>query len=243
MATSSGLVMQLDARCEIERLARAHDLDVAPLLGTLAPFLDTYLELALDDAGFEVITGGVGNACGLASASRVLGLGAPARSAFLAAAAAYPDAMLGLKVDAAGRSAPTLYHRPMMPIAEGLRLLGAIEPNVVRALGARLAPARTLYGLGFTTTSAGALRVKTYVLDDVAGRIGFRSVRATAHGVEAEARSYEAEAPIESSLSVARRAAIVLGVTTLGHVARSAGRGAKVYVERIGAIATDPAAR
>ena len=103
-------------------------------------------------------------------------------------------------------------------------------------------PARTLYGLGFTMCGA-ELRVKTYVLDDVAGHVGFRSVRATAHGVEDDDRLYEAEAPISTTSPVARRAANVLGVNVLGHVARSARRGTKVYVERIGAIPTDARAR
>ena len=229
---------------EIARLARAYGLDVRALVATLAPFLGSYLELALDDGGFEIITGGAGIAFAqpLADAAAVLGLAAPARTAFLAAAVAYPNAMLGLKVDAAGRSAPTLYHRTMLPLDEGLRLVAGCLPGVAAEVAARLAPARTLYGLGYTMLGA-ELRMKTYVLDDVAGRVGFRSVRATAHGVEDDDRRYEAEAPVDASLSIARRAANALGVKVLGHVARSARRGTKVYVERIGAIPTDVRAR
>jgi len=233
-----------DGIAEIERLAHAYGIDVAPVLPVLAPFLASYLELALDDGGFEIITGGKGVAPALADAAAALGLAATARTAFLAAAAAHPDGMLGLKVDVGGRTAPTLYHRTMLPLEAGLRILRAyaIDAAVVAALAARLAPARTLYGLGFTT-SAGELRVKTYVLDDVAGRVGFRSVRVTAHRIEDDERSYEAEAPVDASLAVAQRAASVLGVTALGHVARSRRRGPKVYVERIGAIRTDTGAR
>ena len=124
----------------------------------------------------------------------------------------------------------------MLPLGEGLALLGELGiPAPVRAdVGARLAPAETLYGLGFTT-SRGALRVKAYVLDDVAGRVGFRSVRATADGVEADERRYEAEADAaRAGLDCARRAARAPHVSVLGHVARSPGRGAKVYVDASG---------
>lgn len=230
---------------DVRRVATDYGLDVEGLLAVLAPFLPSYLELALDDDGFEIITGGRDVASELERAAADLGLGAPARAAFRLVASRAPHAMLGLKLDAAGRAPPTLYHRAMLPLGEGLALLGELGiPAPVRAdVGARLAPAETLYGLGFTT-SRGALRVKAYVLDDVAGRVGFRSVRATADGVEADERRYEAEADAaRAGLDCARRAARALHVSVLGHVARSPGRGAKVYVERIGAIPTDTSAR
>lgn len=230
---------------DVRRVARGYGLEVEPLLALLAPFLASYLEIALDGGGFEIITGGRGVARELAGAAAALGLEAPARDAFLLAASRAPEVMVGLKVDAAGRSPPTLYHRAMLPLGEGLALLGDVGlPIHVRgALAGRLAPARTLYGLGFST-AAGALRVKTYVLDDVDGRVGFRSVRATAAGVEVDERVYEANADARAAeLGCARRAERALGVSVLGHVARSPARGAKVYVERVGAIPTDISAR
>ena len=229
---------------EIRRLAREYGVDVEGLLATLAPFLDSYLELALEDEGFEIITGGMGASAELASTAVSLGLGVAAREAFLTAAHAYPNAMLGLKVDAARRTPPTLYHRTMLPLEDGLGLLAAcnMHPSTIAQLADALAPARTLYGLGFTT-DGDALRVKTYVLDEVAGRVGFRSVRVGTNGIEKDERVYEAEAAVSPDVPVAQRAAKVLGVNVVGHVARSARRGAKVYVERVGAIPTDVAAR
>lgn len=237
--------MRPDPSEDVRRVARGYGLDVEPLLDHLAPFLPTYLEIALDDGGFEIITGGRGVAAPLERAAEALGLARPARDAFRLAAARLPDAMLGLKVDAAGRAPPTLYHRAMLPLDGGLALLAAIglPPDVVAALAARLAPARTLYGLGFSTAD-GSLRVKTYVLDDVAGRVGFRSVRATPGGVEEDERRYEAGAdPGRTDLDAARRAARDLDASVLGHVARSGSRAPKVYVERVGAIPTDVSAR
>lgn len=235
--------MPLDPTEDIRRLAREYGFDVRLLLDMLAPFFGSYLELAIEDEGFEVITGGVGIARELARAAASLGLDPSAIEAFLGAAATYPDAMLGLKVDAAGRTPPTLYHRTMLPLERGLELLACnLHASAIDALAARLAPARTLYGLGFTTT-AGRLRVKTYVLDEVEGHVGFRSVRVTSNGVEEDERLYEAEAPVRTDVPVARLAAHVLGVNVLGHVASSRRRGTKVYVERVGAIPTDFAAR
>jgi len=237
--------MRPDPLEDVRRVARAYGLDVEPLLALLAPFLPSYLELALDDGGFEIITGGRGVARELASAAASLGLEAPARDAFLLAASRAPEVMVGLKVDAARRAPPTLYHRAMLPLGEGLALLGeeGLPEHVREALAHRLAPAQTLYGLGFST-AGGALRVKTYVLGDVAGRVGFRSVRATAAGVEIDERVYEANADARATgLGCARRAERALGASVLGHVGRSPARGAKVYVERVGAIPTDTSAR
>lgn len=228
-----------DPRRDVEAVAAEYQVDPSGLLACLAPFLDRYLEFAFSDEDAELITGGRECAAALVEAAARLGLGDAACQALLATDARFPGAMLGLKVSLRRRTAPTLYHRSMLPLGEGLAHLAAfslLAPHL-DDLARALSPAQTLYGLGFTEDGAG-LRVKTYVLGEVGRELGFRSVRVGARGVEPDVREYLPDARHDGS-AAAQRGERVFAEQRFGHLARSAQRGAKVYLERRGAIATD----
>jgi hypothetical protein len=227
---------------DIGRVAAEYGLDPSAALLVVRPFLAGYLELVFAEDSFEIITGGKGIADALARAS---GLGV-ARAAFLATERYFPGAMLGLKVAVGADTPPTLYHRSMLPVAVGVRHI----ETLLREAGTSVEGipeettafdgVRTLYGLGFTEERA-ALRIKTYTLGSVDGVLGFRSLRMDARGFEKDVREYTPSAA--SNGVAAEHARRALGVEQFGHVARSRHRGTKVYVERVGAIATDYAAR
>lgn len=224
----------MDSETEIRRVAAEYGLNVETQLERARPFLRDYLELVFAEDHFEIITGGRGCASKLA---RVSGLG-PAADAFLRTDQRFPGAMLGLKLAVGAELPPTLYHRSLIPIAEALTHLETLG-HPTRDLAALLESNTTLYGVGFTETS-GALRLKTYLLGRTGDRIGFRSVRQGPAGTEADIRVYVPE--VSSDCIAAAHAQRALGVTHFGHVAHSPARATKVYVERVGAIATQYAA-
>jgi hypothetical protein len=228
-----------DPRCDVQSVAAEYQVEPSELLTCLAPFLDQYLEFAFSDEDAELITGGRECAAALTEAAARLGLGDAPCQALLATDARFPRAMLGLKVSLRRRTTPTLYHRSMLPLDQGLAHLATFSPLVPHLddLARALSPAQTLYGLGFTEDGAG-LRVKTYVLGQVGSETGFRSVRVGARGVEQDVREYLPDAQHDGS-TAARRGARIFAEQRFGHIARSTQRGAKVYLERRGAIATD----
>lgn len=239
----TGKAMLPDPVGDVRRVAAEYGLDASREVASLGGFFESYLELALTEGGFEIITGGVGCAHALAEAARDHGLGAEAREAFLRTDLRFPGAMLGLKVAVGLSAKPTLYHRTMTPVEDALAHLRTLAPlapftvDLARAVG----NAKTLYGLGFTEVR-GAMRLKTYVLGNVDGSVGFRSVRVGPEGVEPDVREYVPDAPGDDA-TLAGIAGRALDVRVFGHAARSEGRAPKLYVERVGAIPTDFSAR
>jgi len=220
-----------DIRC----VAAEYGLDASSAIARVRPFLGHYLELVFASNSFEIITGGRGCAAALAAASGLL----VAARAFLDTDLRFPGAMLGLKVPVGASASATLYHRSLLPVAEATAHLARIGPAAAD-LPAHLGAVATLYGLGFSE-AGGALRIKTYVLGEVGGRLGFRSLRLGPAGLEADVREYTPDAGGDGAAADhARRA---LGVERFGHVAHSKARATKVYVERVGAITTDYSAR
>jgi hypothetical protein len=188
--------------------------------------LDRYAEWVLGRDGFALVT--LGDAASLAAEGS-----ATAAARFLGAAARFPAAILGAKIDPRRHDEPTLYVRTVCPWDDGIAWLSrALELDL-----SRVPPARTLYGLGFQ----GEI-VKTYSL---AGD-GFVSWRLDRGGLLGEHKEYRAEVEWSAIRWPDARWAQVgdlgraLGFRTAGHVGTSSGSGElKVYVERVGAIPTD----
>ena len=217
---------------DVVRVAREYGLDATAALAVVRPFLASYLELVFAADSFEIITGGRGCAAELAKASGTN----VAAAAFLETDRRFPGAMLGLKVAVGATTPATLYHRSRIPFDVGARHVAALCGRPVPCVDG----VETLYGLGFTE-ERGVLRIKTYVLGAVGDALGFRSVRLGPDGVETDVREYTPDA--RSEAIAAHHARRALGVERFGHVASSRARDTKVYVERVGAIATDYAAR
>ena len=141
------------------------------------------------------------------------------------AAARWPAAITGVKRELGSDLAPTYYVRTLCPWAEGMAWLG--HPD--------LPAARTLYGLGFQGEV-----VKTYALTDD----GFVSYRLDGAGVHAEPKAYRADVAWDAIAWPDARWRDIgalgrsLGFRSAGHVGQLHGA-MKIYVERIGAIATD----
>lgn len=171
--------------------------------------LEHYAEWVLGRDSFAVVTLGA--------------VAGPAR----AAAAHWPAAITGVKHELGSALAPTYYVRTVCPWADGVAWLGAAATQIP--------PARTLYGLGFQGDV-----VKTYALADD----GFVSYRIAGDEVLAEPKAYRADVAWDDiAWPDARWTAIgalgrTLGFRTAGHVGQLHGE-MKIYVERIGAIATD----
>lgn len=200
--------------------------------GALGPALDRYAEWVLDRDGFAVVT--------LGDAETIASFGTEKAGVRLRAAAArWPEAATGVKLDLAGRHPPTLYVRPTCPWEEGV----ALFPE----LGAA-PPARTLYGLGFQ----GDL-LKTYALTPegfVSWRVGARAPgiggdRRISDNRSLDHKRYQADlrwealrwpdARWEAIGALGRR----LGFQTAGHLGIASTGAWKVYVERTGGIPTD----
>jgi hypothetical protein len=255
---------------EVRALAELYSVDraeVERVIESLEPWFERYAELVLTETGFEVITGGVGDdaRAGLATAASRFGAPPAVVAAFVACAAAFPDRMLGLKIELGPRAdGPTLYVRTMAPVEHALGFLASLATvaPAVPALRRALEPSRTLYGLGFFGQD-GELGVKTYTIDDVAGdptasraacAPGFRSLRVVSGRMSAETKRYLPDVPwgdivppTQRWRAVADVARAALGCDQAAHfgIASADGRPPelKLYVERVGAIATDFAAR
>ncbi|HZS35938.1 MAG TPA: hypothetical protein VFF06_03880 [Polyangia bacterium] len=155
----------------------------------------------------------------------------------------------------------SLYVRTQAPLDEGLAFLGRL-PSLAPAvplLARALEENRVLYGLGFFAAEGGGLGVKTYTIGDVplpdGGHApGFLSRRIAAGRVIAEVKRYlpdvdwsRLEVPSDRWRALVDFAGGELGYRRAGHfgiVEREHGAPElKLYVERIGAIPTDFAAR
>lgn len=242
---------------EIEDLAAVQGLDRAAVQAAVQPLaahLGRYAELVLTETGLEVITGGRGVPLSLAAIARQHGIHERAIESFLDIAARYPATMHGVKVvlDAAPQS-PSLYIRLRIPATEGahwLHHLPEVRPHL-DALTAQWGALGVLYGLGFTGTRA--LTVKSYVLGflDHVGSVdlGFISHRIGTDGLSPVSKRYRPDVPWDALAvtspglaRIARFAEETLGYQIANHFGQRDDE-LKIYVERIGSIPTDYAAR
>jgi hypothetical protein len=214
-------------REELAALGAFYGVSVDAVAATCGDALDRYAEWVLGRDDFALVTlGDVPALCRLARA--------PASTRLARAAARWPAAITGIKLELGGQREPTLYIRTTCPWHEAVDWLGG---EVDAAIVERIPQARAAYGLGFQGDV-----IKTYALT----ADGFVSYRVDAHGVHDEHKDYRAEVPwAEIAWPDARWQAIgalgrSLAFRTAGHVGvLSSAHELKVYVERIGAIATD----
>ncbi|HSC87424.1 MAG TPA: hypothetical protein VLC09_09155 [Polyangiaceae bacterium] len=211
---------------ELRELGAFYGVDVRRWATAFGPSLDGYAEWVLGRQAFSFVT--LGPAAMLAAAVDL-----PARQRFQRAAAKWPEAITGIKLDTSERRAPTVYVRCVCPWAEGLAWLSA----EFGASAQDVPPARTLYGLGFQ----GAV-VKTYALTPS----GFVSWRLGAPSATLQQKDYQADVPWsdiawpdEGWRGVAELGRH-LGFEVAGHVGRRRDVDEfTIYVERRGGIATD----
>ena len=186
--------------------------------------LDRYAEWVLGRDAFALVT--LGDPPALATL-----VGGIAAERLRAAAARWPGAVAGVKLELGASVDPTLYVRVLCPWGDAIAWLARAGV----ATAARVLPARTMYGLGFQ----GEL-VKTYALAPG----GFVSYRLAGDELQTQHKGYRADVAWDAiAWPDPRWAAIgevgrALGFGTAGHVGL-AGDTLKIYVERIGAIATD----
>lgn len=228
----------------------------------VASHLADYAEFVFGEAAFELITGGCGPAKARSLARLATRYGLPPRAvaAFEALAAHFPEAMLGLKLAIeAGPTMPTLYVRTKTSTAAVLPLLQQIlTAGEAASLAQTLTHNSVLYGLGFTGLAAVVL--KTYVIQDLRDFFpaqvpeptpGFVSYRIEAGTVRPDCKYYLPDVNLETwAAPTARWATIrraLLAADDLhvaGNIGVHSGTNAyKIYVEQVGAIATDFAAR
>ena len=209
---------------ELAALGAFYGITVDDVIAHHGRALDHYAEWVLGRDAFALVT--LGDAPVLAA--RVGGIAA---ERLRAAAACWPGAVTGVKLELGACVEPTLYVRVLCPWDDATGWLA--RAGVAAAV--RVPPARTMYGLGFQ----GEL-VKTYALAPG----GFVSYRLTADELLREHKAYRADVawsaiawpdPRWAALGELGRA---LGFETAGHVGR-VGDTRKIYVERTGAIATD----
>lgn len=213
---------------ELGALGAFYGLPVVDLLDRHGDALERYAEWVLERDTFSLVT--------LGRPAELMALvEAPAKERFERAMAAWPRAVAGIKLDTAGRQAPTLYVRTVCPWAEGIAWLTSEMGPAARTIPA----ARTLYGLGLQ----GEL-VKTYALSPggfVSWRLGQGAVAPAL-----EHKDYRADvgwddiAWPDAQWRAVGEVGHRLGFQTAHHLARHASTGElKVYVERRGGIPTD----
>lgn len=210
---------------ELAALGAFYRVPIDDVVAAHGPSLARYAEWVLARDAFALVT--------LGSAETLAPLGSATAAARLRSAAArWPAAITGIKLDPGGREEATLYVRPLCPWADGIAWL-------TQELGfapTKIPPARTLYGLGFQ-----AELVKTYALTSD----GFVSFRFTGNELHREHKDYRADVAWDAiDWPDARWAAIgalgrTLGFRSAGHVGQSSDGARKIYVERTGAIPTD----
>ncbi len=202
---------------EIAALGAFYLTDVNDVIARYGAALEHYAEWVLGRDAFAFVTLG---------RPEQLDDGSPAGARLRAAAAHWPAALTGIKLELGSANAPTLYVRTLCSWAEGVAWLGSAA--------AKIPPARTLYGLGFQGDV-----VKTYALTDD-GFISYRFADETL----VDPKVYRADVAWDAiAWPDARWASIgalgrKLGFRTAGHIGHLHGA-MKVYVERTGAISTD----
>ena len=227
-----------------------------------APHLADYAEFVFGETDFELITGGCGaqKARALAELATRYGLHWRAVAAFEALAAHYPEAMLGLKLAlSAGPVLPTLYVRTKTDIATVLpQLQQFLTADESASLRQTLHHNSVLYGVGFTGRMA--LVLKTYVIQELqaffpahlaAPTPGFVSYRISGGAVAPDCKYYLPDVDLASwqpptaRLATIREALLTQAdLRVAGNIGVHSGtQSYKIYVEQVGAIATDFAAR
>ena len=258
---------------EVRAIAEFQNVDRAELeraLGELMPHLNQYAELSLTERGVEILTGskGEGAARSLSEIARRHGGLDSVAEAFLACDALFPGRMLGLKLcfgpDA---SPPSLYHRTMTPKSEALDFLASVPElaNAITTLGPALEESRTVYALGFIPVR-GEVGLKVYTIGDVRANLGgqpfggartvdgFVSYRVSKGITRPEIKRYLTDTAWERvAAKGARWPALIrfvkdaLGYERAAYLGLLESEGAapelKLYIERIGAIPTEYAAR
>ncbi len=226
-------------------------------LAKLAPLLEVYAELVVTEGGIEIITGGVGERAALALAELARQAGAQSEASFLACARRFPERMLGLKICFGDEASwPTLYVRTLAARSEVLAFIATLADHAVAvpALESALAENNVLYGVGFSTTANGEPLLKTYSLADVSAlgsraKPGFVSYRAVGGDVVREVKRYLPDlawGELPAGFGYEQVRALV-GCDRVGHLGVVESLGAaprvKLYLERVGAIASDMSAR
>lgn len=226
-------------------------------LAKLGPLLEVYAELVITEGGIEIITGGVGDRAASALAELARQAGAPSTTSFLACARRFPDRMLGLKICLGNEaSLPTLYVRTLAVRSEVLAFIATLADHAVAvpALESALAENNVLYGVGFSTTSNGEPLLKTYSLADVSAlgsktMPGFVSYRTVGGDVVREVKRYLPDlawSDLPAGFGYEEVRALV-GCERVGHLgvieSRDAAPRVKLYLERVGSIASDMSAR
>lgn len=213
---------------ELAALGAFYGVAVDDFITVHGPALTRYAEWVLARDAFAVVT--------LGEAATLARLGSPTSASRLCSAAArWPDAITGIKLDPTGREEPTLYVRTLCPWTEGIAWL----EREVGVIATRLPPSRTLYGLGFQGDI-----VKTYAL----APDGFVSFRIAGEQLQREHKDYRADVAWDaidwpdSRWTAVATLGRALGFRTAGHVGESSGGERKIYVERVGGIPTDRSA-
>lgn len=245
---------------ELYALGQAQSIPRAELeraLADLAPHLASYTEVVLTERGLELIVGGKGQAVATDLARIADAHGVAASGRFRRCHERYPDRMMGLKLCLGPTApAPTLYVRTMAPVAEVLDLVAALPEHreAVPELARQLAQNQILYGLGFGGAHSGTPLLKTYTLADVSllglpARVGFVSLRASADVVEREVKRYLPDLAFRDLPAASAFAHLgpLLAAGRIDHVGVIECSGhepeVKLYLERVGAIASDWSAR
>ena len=237
-------------------------------IGAVAPWLGSYAEIVLAESGFEILTGGKGCAEELARAAAGFETSAASIDRFLTCDATFSGRMLGLKVavGAGGGTSVTLYVRLLAELRTALTFLQRIG-CAPAGFSECLAPARTVYGLGFFSRGADS-GLKTYTVTDLTQapfravlggldlswpRPGFTSHRVADSVVLHETKVYLPDVDVGALTATTPRWREILsfmpglfaaGTCTVGISARpGAPPEMKLYIERLGAVPNDFSAR
>jgi hypothetical protein len=262
VATDGAAEVRADVAAEV-RAAGVH----YGVAGAAAEFVDAcadslgrYAEIVFGEDGFEVVTGGVGAVDDVVAIAERAGGSTALCEVFRACAARFPGVMVGVKVCfGAVAGAPTLYVRCRCAKDDGLAFIGDVFGDGLSAglsadlsadLGAVLAGNDIVYGLGFFDGPR-SVGLKTYTLLP-GGGARFVSWRALEGRLQEEHKTYQPNVTIAdvSTSGEAWRRHVEFIVKHLGWhradnvgiVERDGRRETKLYIERVGAIATDTAA-
>jgi len=222
----------------------------------LRPWLQGYAEWVIRPQGMEMITGGRGENCARALAEIAERSGASADSIewFINCHRSFPDSQLGLKLSAIpGGPLPSLYLRIKASLGAGMEFLKARwgRTSAILCLKERLAANQVFYGMGFFER-AGESMVKTYTLQALPPRRrtaskGFVSYRLSSSDFSEERKYYYPDYELQDLdedpqwKPVSRLIWRELGIRKASHLGVIVGEheSKQVYLERVGAIATD----
>lgn len=243
-----------DVAAEIKAIGAHYGVadEAVAFVDACAASLARYAEIVVGEDGFEVVTGGVDAEDDVVAIAERAGASAELSAVFRACAARFPGVMVGVKVAfGPGAPGPTLYVRCRCALDDGLGFVAGVFGDVVGAdLGVVLAGNGVVYGLGFFDGPA-SVGLKTYTLVP-GGGARFVSWRVLDGRLQQEQKGYLPNLPIaEVSLQGERwkhHVDFVLrrlgwhAADNVGTVQRGGRSETKLYIERVGAIATDVAA-